>query len=587
MGHEKMNYMAILKKPIKSDNILFNNKFVQIEQNYHLRHWESYTDKDNKISMFILGKPSIDVDEWSDYVEKDKSYITKILIKKYIENDINDFCLELDGAFTILILDYARDKMILITDKVGMYPVYASSFNSLSNFQIATHPDILANRIKNRELDKTSVAEFIKNGIINTPNTYYKSIKTLENSSYFIWDFRKKIFLEKKYFEFTYQPIEDLDVLIKELSESLLYAIRKRTTKYYGRKAVFLSAGADSRTVLYNSEESTEAITLYNVENTETKTAKEIAAKLHIKHHLLRRDLNHYISVLEESVLGSGGISEITSEHYLAFKDNSVINSYDLLLTGCYFDYMFKGLTLNTKQFTLYGKTLPFKQLASFDKSYYVKPIKISKIFNEFVEKREDKLYDNYKNLVDLEAKRIFPLHREYDSIMRLSLIRFFDWDLISADNKLIEMFLKIPPKYKLNNIVFDKVVAKITKEIGNIHHPEKKSKIGTHPYIMTVQWIFRKLLDRIKNKKSKGIYGDGSWMDFDLFVRTNKEVNVLWNAVYDDERRVINEVLGYDIWKKDKEYILNQPSGVNLFFRILTFAKWHELYRMNKLLKK
>jgi len=582
-----MNYLAMLNEPLAKNDIKFNKKFIHLEQNYHLNHWLPYIDEINKVSMYILGKPSIEIPEWSKYIENDTSYITKNLIDKYIKDDLDTFSLNLDGAFTIIILDQMKNKIILLTDKTGMYPVYSDVNNNIESFQISTHPDILADKIKDKELDIISVSEFIKNGIISTPNTYYKNIRTLEKGSYFIWDFTKKTFYSKKYFDFCYKPIENLNTLVDELSDSLLSAIKKRTTKYYGKKAVFLSAGADSRTVLYNAEENTDAITLFNVENMEIKTTKEITKRLDIKHHLLKRELDHYVNVLEESVLGTGGISEISSEHYLAFKDNPIINSYDLLLTGCYFDYMFKGLTLNTKQFTVFGKSLPYKQLSNFSKTYYVKPIEIANEFNQLVEKRENELLENYKNLVDLEVKRIFPLHREYDSVMRLSLIRFFDWDLISADNKLIEIFLKIPPKYKLNNLVFDKAVAKLTKKIGDIQHPEKKSKIGTHPYLMVVQWFFRKLKDKIKTQKSEKVYGEGSWLNFDIYARQNEVPLMLWNAIHKEERNIINKILGYDIWKKGKNYALNKPSGHHFFFRILTFAKWHELYRVNKLLKK
>lgn len=585
-----MNYLAILNKPNDSNCIEFNKKFIYLEQHYHLQHWLPYEDKVNKISMFILGKPSIDISEWDGYVEKDTAYITKLLISKYMENDLTKFCVNLDGAFTILILDYIKNKIILVTDKVGMYPVYSSSRDDLENFQIVTHPDILADKIKDKKLDLVSVAEFIKNGIINIPNTYYENIKTLENGSYFVWDFDKNNYFSKRYFDFIYKPIEDFNILVEELSDSLLSAIKKRTTKYYGHKAVFLSAGADSRTVLYNAEENTDAITLYNIENMEVKTTKKITKRLGIKQHLLKRELGHYINVLENSVLGTGGISEISSEHYLAFKDNPIINSYDLMLTGCYFDYMFKGLTLNTKRFTLFGISIPYKQLTSFSKTYYVESAKIADDFNLLVEKRENELFNNYKNLVDLETKRIFPLHREYDSVMRLSLIRFFDWDLISSDNRLIEMFLKMPPKYKLNNLVFDKAVAKITEKISDIHHPEKKSRIGTHPYLMTIQWFIRKLIHKFKindTDKVDKIYGEGSWLNFDIFARQNHDVLMLWNSVHEEEKKLINEVVGYDVWSKGKEYILNQPSGHHFFFRIITFAKWHELYRLNKLLKK
>ena len=54
-------------------------------------------------------------------------------------------------------------------------------------------------------------------------------------------------------------------------------SIERRTLKYYGRKVIFLSGGTDSRMILANSvDPTTEAVTLYNEQNNETKLAKKL-----------------------------------------------------------------------------------------------------------------------------------------------------------------------------------------------------------------------------------------------------------------------------------------------------------------------
>jgi asparagine synthase (glutamine-hydrolysing) len=582
-----LNYFAILNQPIDKDNdIEFHGKYIHFEQHYALAHWKPYDDKENHIKMFILGKPAIEMNEWTDYKVGEASYITRLLIQKYIQNDLNQFCSELNGAFTILILDDLQKRLIVVTDKLGIYPVYENAKKSIRDFQLSTHSDILANHLVETTLDEVSVAEFLKRGFINIPNTYYNECKTLEHSCCYIWDFGKEEFEYRKYFDFKSNYNYDIEFLVNKLSSSLLHAIQRRTNSYYGKKAVLLSGGADSRVILYNAVNDTDAITLYNIENTEIKTAKEISNILNSKHHLIQREFDHYIDILDKSVLGSGGTAEITSEHYLTYKDNDIFTSYDQLLTGCYFDYMFKGLSLNTKNISLFGKTLHYKVLSEIDSHYYTGIFSISSQYDLSIRERENHLFENYSNLTELESKRSFPLFRESDAIMRLSLIRFFQADFVAADNDLIDCFLVIPPKYKINSQVFGQAVARITQKINHIPHANTNIKIGTHPYIFVIKSLIDSMKKKLKRDKKGILTGEGSWINFIEYARKSKKVAHVWNSIDQIERDIIIKILNYDPWSKGKEYILNQKDGHNLLFRIITFCKWHEMYRNDQLLK-
>jgi len=509
------------------------------------------------------------------------------LVKKYIQNDLNHFCNELNGAFSILILDSVQKRLIVITDKLGIYPVYENSKNSINDFQVSTHSDILANNLAKTTLDEVSVAEFLKRGFINIPNTYYNECKTLEHSHFYIWDFAKEQFESRKYFDFKSNYSDDVDFLVNKLSTSLVNAIQRRTNKYYGKKAVLLSGGADSRVILHNTASDTDAITLYNIENTEINTAKDISKILNSEHHLIQREFDHYIDILDRSVLGSGGTAEITSDHYLTYKDNNIFTSYDQLLTGCYFDYMFKGLSLNTKHISLFGKKLHYKVLSEVHSHYYTGIFAISSNYDLKVTERENKLFKNYSDLTELESKRSFPFFREGDAIMRLSLIRFFQADFVAADNDLIDCFLVIPPKYKINSQIFGQAVAKITKKINHIPHANTNIKIGTHPYIFALKSLINSMKKKLNRSQADKLIGEGSWINFIAYAKKSKKVDNVWNSIDDVERQIVIRLLDYDPWMKGKEYILDQKDGHNLLFRIITFCRWHEMYRKGQLLQR
>lgn len=577
-----MKYFTILNQKLNDTDILFNGKYINLFSENKLNHWDKIFTND--ASILILGKPVIDLSEWHNYRDGDKSYVSNILLEKYFKLNLIEFCNSLNGAFTIIVIDNRNKNIILITDRLGMFPVYITG-NNLTELQISSHPDILANNSNNNSLDKVSVAEFLMNGFIDTPFTYYKEISVLEHACYTILDFNQDNYKTEKYFNIRVKESNNYNYLKRKLSKSLINAVERRTASSYGKIAVFLSGGSDSRTVLCNSFGNVDAITLYNEINTEINTTRELCRKLNKKHYLIKRKLDHYLDIVQDSVILNGGMSEITSEHYLTFKDNPVFNNYDLFLSGCYFDYMFKALTCNTKKIRIFSKEIPFKIFTKNSNSFYVGSSQISDAYKTKILNRKAKETLFKDNSIPLEYSRFSPLHREHDAVMRLSLIREFEWDLVSADNDLIDCFLQIPPKFKINSRIFDSAVADITKDVGDIPHANKMCKIGTNPCAFVIQRFFR-LFKKKGNKNHSSIYGEGSWLNFKEYAKKSDRTNDLWTKIEYEERTIINKILGYDAWSLGKEAILDQDRGTHLLFRIITFSCWHKLKRKGLLLK-
>ena len=103
----QMNYISLLNKDLHLDNsINFNDKFIYLNRECNLKHWNSYFDNENKVQLMILGRPVIEASDWVSYEKFEENFVTKFLIKKYIDLEINEFCNQLNGAFSILVIDY-------------------------------------------------------------------------------------------------------------------------------------------------------------------------------------------------------------------------------------------------------------------------------------------------------------------------------------------------------------------------------------------------------------------------------------------------------------------------------------------------
>ena len=561
-----MNILSLLNEDLNTGNcIKFNKKFIHINRECNLKHWNSYFDSENNIQILILGRPVIEVFDWMKFDGFEENFISKILIKKYIGLNIYDFCNQLNGAFSVLIIDYKLNKVTTINDKLGIYPIYIYRIDNLQLFQFSSNFTTLVNNIKEKiNIDRVSIAEFLKKGFIYHPNTFYKEIKTLDSGSYSILDFDKKETIVKSYFKVNAKPVYDFDYLVNKLSKALLKSIERRTVKSFGKKAVFLSGGTDSRMIIANSSDANiDAITLYSEENHEIKVTKNIAKLLNVKHQLIKRDKDYYFDSFDSSIKINGGRSLPTDDHFLNLKNDGRIKKYDTILTGCYADWMFKGIALDRKQISFLIFKLPLYKLRNFRYNFFSKRTLLKQKYEKMIRDREDRIFLDKNSHINNEISRIFPLFQEETSATRSTLQQLFPWDSIFSDNEVIEAYNQIPVEYKINSEVYDKAVSKILKKVKNIPHANKRHKIGLNKYLgatfYTISIIKNKILKLIRIKKTNPIAGEGSWISFKEYAKS-KSIIKLWNEIQDlklfREMLYIKELTFDEIIKSDYKLI-------------------------------
>ena len=507
-----MNYLSVLNKDLNLENsISFGEKFIYFKRECNLKHWDSYLDKENNIQLIILGRPIIEVSDWKSYDNYEENFITKFLIKKYIELDIDAFCNQLNGAFSILVVDYKHNRLSIISDKFGIYPIYTFGDTKLNTFQFSSNFKNLEDNISDKlKIDTVSVAEFLKKGFIYHPNTYYNEIKTLDNGIYCILDFDRKTITKKKYYKIKAKPINDFNYLVD-----------------------FLSGGTDSRMILANTvDKNIDAVTLYNEDNYEIDTTKNIAKLLKVNHKLIKRDIDYYFNSFNSSLKINGSRSLPTDDHFLNLRADERIAKYDTILTGCYADWLFKGIALDRVQLSIFSNKLPLHKLKPFNYNFFSKRSLLKNEYEKMIKNREDQIFLNKKSHIDNEIARLFPLFQEETSATRLTLQQLFPWDSIFSDNDVLEVYLQIPAKYKINSEVYDKAVSLILNKVKNIPHANKRHKIGINKYygalLYTFSIIMNKVLKLIKIKKINSVTGDGSWINHKEYAKS-QNIRTLW----------------------------------------------------------
>ena len=288
----------------------FHNKRIRLVQKYKLKYWDPYYCDKNNVQIIILGRPVLDLFEWSDCVYNEVSFVSKKLLGYYLStNSISDFCNKLNGGFIIVVIDYKKDRMIIVRDRLGIYPGYVCNIEKENDFLFSTHSDILAKYTGNNELDTTSIAEFIEQGSVSHPYTFYSNIKSMDNASYIELNYPKNITFNNSYFSFEkINKIKGKVEAFNGLRSAIKNSIERRSHKFLGKSGVLLSGGGDSRVIVSNSLTQLKAFTVYHNKNYELGITKEITKKTKIEHLLIRLSSSSNIKSLQESSKFTGGM---------------------------------------------------------------------------------------------------------------------------------------------------------------------------------------------------------------------------------------------------------------------------------------
>lgn len=556
--------------------------------------WGPAHDELSGITILLGGRVSFDEEDWQE-AEK-TPYTGGLACRRLLDVWIKrrgSFTNELNGAFLVVVIDTRERLVHIFTDRLGVYPIYQA--NS-SVFSVCSHPDVLADDLKCKgitcDIDWTTIAECIGTASSVQPYTYYQKITQLEPATQYIREISTEVkpvecapFWEPAYMHGT--PSENTEDLAEDLATALKNAVYRRTLPRLGKAAVMLSGGADSRAVLYSAYDPSKmtCFTLFDEPNKELATAAELARVAGSLHVPLQRNLEYYGNSAEESVCISGGLWSIEDSHYHGYLESFKNQNIDAVLTGCYADYMFKGLLLNRKHRKLFGKNLPLFDLAGFDYNFYQHHTKLRdqwqvKVNERLNDRFDSKLTADYKsNCLEVENLRLRPLIREPDAMGRLVLWRTLPWDHVLSDAEVLNVYGRIHYSLKLNGAVFGKAIGKLMgKKAGKILNSNFGTPVDASEYEKTA-WFLLGVLKRKANrlvssdKNQDALATSGSWPNWLYLITNSQSIRKLWASPTPEERNLFSGILGYDLWDISiEDWAIKDHL---LFSRLITIRTW------------
>jgi asparagine synthase (glutamine-hydrolysing) len=556
--------------------------------------WSPARDSQTGVQILLGGRVAFEESDWqrSETLPYEGGLAPRLLLQRWLRSP-DEFAEGVNGAFGIVIHDPRDQTLHVFTDRLGVFPFYRAENSPLA---LCSHPDVLADWLRDEKLacdfDLTTLGEFIATGSATQPFTYYRQIQQLEAASHYRWDLRPepKLAARAIYWRPRYlveETATDFEAAAEALSGAITKAVRRRTLPRLGRPLVLLSGGADSRCALFAANDPSKVVgfTLFDEPNEELSTARALAEASGATHHAEKRSPDYYGDNAEQSVRVSGGMWSVVDAHYTGATGAMRALQPGTVLTGCYADYMFKGLSLNRRYRTLFGRDLPLFKFAPFQKQYYQPHIPLAPTWQKSVDARFDERFpvslrkSDGKPRLGIEDLRLRPLSREPDCCGRLFLWRTMPWDPLLSDSDIVEVYGRFSPQMKLNGIVFGKAVGQVIGPSGrripnnNYGTPVDASELARAAWFLWA--VLMRKVRRVTGREPTGsrLATSGSWPDWGYYVSNSAALSRLWSEPKSSERELFTGILGRDPWQTTvAEW---GKTNATLFMRLLSARIW------------
>lgn len=507
-------------------------------------HGYSEIESDRYI-CFVIGSPVLESLQ-KHYIKSNKSnWITNQILNLILEKKTKKIHNQFSGPFVIGVIDKCESDIEIITDIMSFIPVY-EGFSS-NNITIGTNVDIVAHI--NGELkpnDKISIADFILNGYITYPYTFYLSTKQLPPASIIKWKKRNgwKADIDNYWFPYKSGKYKNISYAANAVKNALVKYIRK-TSNDMSKIATFISGGEDSRLILalLSNFYKKESFIVLDEFNREGKIAKKVAQHFRSKFTYIQRNKNYYLNILIEcnKLVGSGAQS--THVHAYKFNKKHNLDQYSAVFGGFYSDALLKGSRI--KKIKGYSR-VPFIPEIIGKKGYALNKscsLIIDGNVLDLIDLRHKEHYNRVKKIrpssVD-EWFELWPASMNYNIPNIHGNRRLFNMYEPFLSNDVVKIAANIEQKWKLNRRLFRLVSNQYFKEIKTIPHSD-----GWFPYfpwyvnsiVHGITYTVRKLISRItKDKKYQG-----PWSDFNSLMSSRK-----WSSLISESEEILakNEVI-------------------------------------------
>ena len=360
----------------------------------------------------------LELTKLSDNVKIEGNSDTEIVIKYVHHFGIKEFLLKARGMYAILVYNKLTNKVDISRDHFGQKPLhyYLHSLEEgrLGELLVSSEIGAISNLVKNLELDRHSINEYIASGYISAPKTIYTQVRKLKAGTGVSIDLKTGQINEIFNYNATLEYKNTNQSRLKEGPGLLNYldtVVGNSVERHLISDvpvATLLSAGTDSTLIsLYARERSSVPIEAFTIgfddsEYDESVIALQNAKSIGMKHTRIVLSANDIINAVDDSMSCFSEPFDDPSSlvSNLVFKE--VSKSYKVVLSGDGGDELFGGYSRYKLALRLHGLMTSSKHSASalrllvksISKLEYITPSEYGKIFDK-IDKIKNKININ------------------------------------------------------------------------------------------------------------------------------------------------------------------------------------------------
>ena len=399
-----------------------------------------------------------------------------------------NFVSRLNGTFAGIIYDAAEGDVHLFTDRLGSHPVYFTRTTdgtpvfSTHIQSLATAPGV------ETSFDSAALGEYLSVGRISGIRTAFTDVEEIHPGTVMTVDIDAGETTTDRYWTPRYRPIDrPFSYFVDQFTETIQTVISERVADddNYG---VLLSGGSDSRLLLAAIPPDVDVSTYHMSDwmSPEATTAEKVAATAERPFEWLRRSDDHHRRALDANAGMMNFYGRFDESKTTGFEDR-LQESTDILLSGLYADSLFSDLTFRTPKLPLgpFGTlSVPVDRAVDTPREFIewkARPLPPFFTGSSLESTLRDGLrpsgdgYEyhgvHYESLRDLATLcEFYPLSNDPDLFYYGLTQTTIHWTPF-LDNRLVDLSLSMPAKYKLRRNIVDRALSRLDPTLAEIPH--------------------------------------------------------------------------------------------------------------------
>lgn len=500
----------------------------------------------------------------------------------------DEFVLKLNGIFSIVILDKKLGRLLIISDRYGLRPIFYFNDDGYLLFGSEVKAILQDKKLK-KIVDDHSVTDLFAFGYILENRTLFKDINVLPPAS--ILEFIDGKVSIKKYWDFDFNreyKNYNEKYYIDNLSKTIRHAVERQIIGNH-KLGALLSGGLDSRTIIgfvrdFKKENEVHTFTYGKKNCNDAKFAQVISERIGTIHHYYEFRPDDIISNAEEVVYKTDGMLNILNAPRMqTYRDiarfsNVIFHGWIGDTTnGDFFD---PNIDSNNDNLNIFKRLCPLsadlKNL--FNKSYYPIVEQSLNTSKKYILKTGNniKLPSNrliYYNLKERQRRLI--------SVGFIYMRNYLESRTPFSDNDYIDFSTNTPSSLKINKNLYKKMILDTFPKFLDIPNANGCDLKKSYYQIKILQ-MSKLGINKISNKIfGKGLFSnDGSLDDYADWMRTNKKLKDYIIGILLDKRTLERHYFNQEYIKKIlTDHMKRKKDHTMLIGMLLTFELWNRQF--------